>query len=115
MSTSQNTSPSIVATVASHEQELLAQLEASKAEASQILDDARAQARKHHQDAEAALNEDIARERREREEAREQSFQATVAEADARLVDVREKAAGQVDAMAQEVLSLFIPKSTGGN
>ena len=104
-----------MATVASHEHELLAQLEASKVEASEMLDTARVQARKHIQESEATLNEEVARERRERENVREQSFETTVAEAEARLVSVREEAAAQVDAVAQEVLSLFIPKSTSGN
>jgi len=115
VSTSQNTSPSIVATVASHELELLAQLDASKVEASESLDQARVKARKLLQESEATLTEEIAQVRRDREAAREQSFQSTVAEAEARLVSVRDDAAAQVDAMAQEVLSLFMPKSTSGN
>jgi hypothetical protein len=115
VSTSQNTFPSIVGTVASHEQELIAQLEASKVEAGELLEQSRVEARKVLQDSEAALTEEIAQVRREREASREQSFQSTVAEAEGRLVSVREEAAKQVDAMSQEVLSLFMPKSTGGN
>ena len=104
-----------MATVASHEQELLARLEASRVEANELLDEARVKARKYLQDSEATLNDEIARTRREREAVREQSFQETVSVAEARLVSVREGAATQVDAMAQEVLSLFMPKSTSGN
>ena len=115
MSTSKHTSQSIVATVASHEHELLAQIETSKVESGEIVEQARREARKHIQDSETAVNDTIAQERRDREAVREQAFEETVATVEARLVSVRESAAEKVDAMAQEVLSLFIPKSTGGN
>ncbi len=104
-----------MATVASHEQELIAQLEASRVEAGELLDEARVKARKHLQDSEATLSDEIASMRREREAVREQSFQETVTAAEACLVSVRENVATQVDAMAQEVLSLFMPNATSGN
>lgn len=110
-----NTSQSIVATVASHEQELLAQIEASKVESGEIVEHARSQARKYLQDSETALNEEIAQVRRDREAVRVQAFDESVASVEARLVSVRESAAEKVDAMTQKVLSLFMPKSTGGN
>ncbi|MFP6582597.1 MAG: V-type ATPase subunit subunit G family protein [Candidatus Hydrogenedentota bacterium] len=113
MSTTQNTSKSIVASVASHEQELLAKLEASTEEAREIVDQARANARTSQQNSESKLNDDMAEIRCEKDEVREAQLQATVSAAEERLADVRTNAASQVDAIAQEVLSLFIPK--GGN
>lgn len=110
-STNQNISKSIVASVASHESELLDQLEASKVEAREIVDQARADARTSQQQAEATLTDEIATQRRSKEDAREKEFNATVSAADERLASVRDAAATKVDAMAQEVLSLFLPKS----
>lgn len=113
MSRTQNTSKSIVSSVASHEQELLAKLETSTEEAREIVDQARANARTSQQDAESKLNDDMAAIRRQKDAAREAKLQATVSATEERLADVRTNAASQVDATAQEVLSLFLPK--GGN
>lgn len=106
-------SKSIVGSVASHEKELLAKLEASRVEAREIVDQARADARQFLADADAKLTEEMSALRRQREASRQAEFDKTVAEADARLAGVRDSANAQVDAMTQEVLALFLPK--GGN
>ncbi|MFP6582332.1 MAG: hypothetical protein VCD00_07220, partial [Candidatus Hydrogenedentota bacterium] len=82
----------------------------STEEAREIVDQARADARNFQQDAESKLNDDMAKIRRDKDAAREAQLQATVSAADERLAGVRTQAASQVDAMAQEVLSLFLPK-----
>jgi hypothetical protein len=92
---------------------LLDKIEASKVEAREIVDQARADARAAQQAAEAKLTEEIADLRRSKDAAREAEFNATVSAAEERLTSVRDGAAAKVDAMTQEVLSLFLPK--GGN
>ena len=112
--TNQNVSPSILASVASHEQELLAQLETSKTESREIIEQARANARIFVQESDSTLNDEMASIRRNKETARQAEFDVTVASADGRLESVRTDAAAKVDSVAKEVLALFLPK-TGGN
>ncbi len=106
---------SIVASVARHEQGLLDKLDASQQEARDIVDQARIDALTSLQNAEAELNSDVAATRREREAARQQKFDATVQAAQERLASVREEAASKVDALAKDVLTMLMPKTTGGN
>ena len=101
--------------VAERERELLAQIEASKSEARDIVDTAHSEARKHLQDEENRLLEDIAAIRREREQARETAFQETVGAAERELAGVREEAMGKVSGVAVDVLKLFIPSGSKGN
>ena len=115
VSSHQNTSESIIVSVASHEQALLEQLEQSKEDAQSTLEKARTAARTHLQEAEATLNDEMASLRRTKATAREAEFQGTVSAAEASLESVRSDAAAKVDAVAQDVLDLFLPKTKGGN
>ncbi len=115
MSTNQQTSKSILASVASHEGDLLSQIETSQNEGSETIEQARAAARSHAQEAESTLNDEMATIRRNKDTARQAEFQVTVAGAEAQLESVREAAAAKVDAVAQDVLGLFLPKTKGEN
>jgi vacuolar-type H+-ATPase subunit H len=112
--TNQNVSPSILASVASHEQELLAQLEASKAESREIVEQARTNARTFLQESESEINDNLASIRRKKDIARTTEFEETVSSAEGRLESVRTAAGAKIDDVASEVLALFLPK-TGGN
>jgi len=111
---SHQNSNSIVASVASHEQDLLSKIDASSQEARDMVDQARADAQKNLQDAEAKLNDDVTSTRREREAARQKDFDTTVNAAEARLAGVRDEAAAKVDGLAKDVLAMLIPKTSGG-
>lgn len=113
MSTNNSASKSIVGSVAAHEKELLETLEASRVEARDIIDQARADTRQYLHEADTKLTEEMAAIRRDREATREAEFNKTVSAAEERLASVRDGASAQVDSMAQEVLALFLPK--GGN
>ena len=115
MSTNQSASKSILGSVATHEKELLAKLEASQAEARNIVDHARADARQILSDADAKLTEEMSTVRREREAARQSEFDKVVNEAESRLAGVRDEAAAKVDSVADQVLSMFVPKTDGNN
>lgn len=112
--TNQNASPSILASVASHEQGLLTQLEASKSESREIIEQARANARTFLQENESLLNDEMATVRKNKDIARTTEFEVTVSGAEGRLESVRADAAAKADDVAKEVLALFLPK-TGGN
>ena len=114
MNTTSKSSGSVLPSVAKHEQELLARLGASKEEARNIVDQARADARKHLQSVEAALNEEVSRIRSEAEVARLKAFDATVQAADERLSDVRREAMSKVPEVAKSTLRLFMPSGNGG-
>lgn len=109
LATSEKTSNSILGQVAQHEQQLLAQIVASEAEAQRIIDEARAEARKHLQSSEVELNEEIAKLRREAEESRLQAFQATVDAAEKRLDSLRAETSRRVPELADKALGLFLP------
>jgi vacuolar-type H+-ATPase subunit H len=94
---------------------LLAQIEASEAEARDIVDNAHSDARKHLLDAENRLLEEVAAIRREREQERESAFHETVDAAESELAGVREEALGKVSGVAEQVLELFMPGDSRGN
>lgn len=104
----------MLASVAKHERELLEKIDASKEEARNIIERARSDARKHLQSEDAALNEEVARIRRESEEARLQAFAATVAEAEQRLVSVREGALKRAPEIAKSMVGLVVPSGSKG-
>ncbi len=89
MATAEKTSNSILGQVAQHEQHLLAQIETAEAESRHLIDEARSEARLHLQTSEAELIEEVGKLRREAEEVRLKSFQATVEAADKRLESLR--------------------------
>ena len=95
--------------LAEHEGRLLAKLESAKAEAREIVDRARAEARKVLQAEESRLIEDTGRIRRDAESKREAEFEATVSAAEARLAGVRSEAEGRVEEVARRVLKLIMP------
>lgn len=102
-------SGSILRKVADHEKKLLADIESSELEAREIVDEARAEARKHLQAEESKLTEEVATIRREAESARQDEFDATVQAAEQRLTSVREDAAARTSEIADKVLNLFVP------
>lgn len=114
MSHTSNATESILPAIAKQERELLARVRASEEEAQDIIEKARADAREYRQEREASLANEVARIRRESEEARLREFQGTVSAAEDKLVEVREAAVLRVPEMAKEVLALFLPKVSGG-
>ena len=114
LATAEKTSNSILGQVAQHEQQLLAQIEASEEESRRLIDEARTEARKHLQSAEAELIEEVGKLRRQAEEARLQSFQATVDAAEKRLASLRAETSQRVAEVADEAVGLFLPNSTKG-
>jgi F0F1-type ATP synthase membrane subunit b/b' len=111
----QNASKSIVGSLADHEKELLAKRDASIEEARELIEQAQAEARKHLQDEENRLNEDVAEKRKQAEAARQQKFQNTVDGALEKLSGVKSSAMSKVEPVSEEVLALFMPKPSGGN
>jgi vacuolar-type H+-ATPase subunit H len=114
LATAEKTSNSILGQVAQHEQQLLAQIEASEEESQRIIDEARAEARKHLQTSEAELIEEVAKLRRQAEDARLQAFQATVDAAEKRLESLRVETARRVPELADRALGLFLPGGAKG-
>ena len=114
MSHTNNVTESILPAIAKQEQELLARKRASEDEAQGIIEKARSDAREYHQEREAVSADEVARIRRESEEARLREFQAAVGAAEEKLVEVREAALQRVPETAKEVLALFLPKASGG-
>ena len=106
-------SPSLLGALAHHESQLQAKLQAAQQEARDILDRARAEARKLLADAEARTIDDTGRIRRDAEMKRDSEFGNTVRAAEDRLVSVREEAARRVPKVAEEVLELFVPRGSG--
>ncbi len=115
MSHTSNATESILPAIAKQERELLARVRASEKEAQDIIEKARADAREYRQERESSLAEEVARIRREAEEARLQEFQETVDVAEQALVDVRIEAGRRVPETAKKVLSLFLPSTRGEN
>ncbi len=109
MTTSENSNGSILASVAKHEAELLAQSEASVTQARDIVEQAHGDARKHVQAEESRLADEVAVLRRDAEAARQKAFDDTVAAAEKRLEGVRSTAAARVSEMAKDTLGLFLP------
>ena len=115
VSTNQSASKSILGSVATHEKELLAKLESSRTEARNIVDQARTDARQILADADATLTEEMSAIRRQREASRQAAFDAVVREAESRLAGVRAEAASKVESVADQILSMFVPKTDGNN
>ena len=113
MAATQETSQSILASLAVHEKKLLAQVEDAGAQARDIVDRARSDARKHVQTEEEKLAAEVARLRAKAQTAREKAFHQTIDAAEAQLVGVREEARRRVDDTAQSVIELFLPKMDG--
>lgn len=113
MTSDGKTSSSVLASVAKHEQELLAQVEASHEEAKRIVEQARADARRDTQTDETALTAEVSKIRRKAESERLATFDATVQAASERLVGVRESAEKRVPDVAKSVLALFLPAAEG--
>lgn len=114
MAATQEASQSILASLAAHEKKLLAQVEDAGAQARDIVDRARSDARKHAQTEEEKLNAEVAGLRAEAQAVREKTFRQTVEAAEAQLVGVREEARRRVNDTAKSVLELFLPKMDGG-
>lgn len=115
MSHTSNVSESILPVIAKQERELLARIRSSEEEAQAAIEKARAAARSYRQGRESSLAEEVAKIRREAEEARLQEFQETVDVAERALVDVRIEAGRRVPETAKKVLSLFLPLTSGEN
>lgn len=113
MATAEKPTASIVPQLARHEAALQERLEAAAREAREIIERARVEARQHEQQQENALTDDVARIRQDRQAARYQHFQQTVAGAEARLEGVRDEANRRIDVVANEVLTLFMPRAGG--
>ena len=113
MATAKQPSTSIVPQLARHEAELQDRLEKAAREAREIVERARAEARQQEQQQENALAEEVGRIRHDRQAARYGRFQQTVADAEARLESVRDEANRRVDAVAREVMALFMPGAGG--
>lgn len=111
----QNGSKSVVGSLADHEKDLLAKRDASVEEARNVVETAQADARKHLQDEENRLNEDVTDTRKKSEAARQQKFQNTVDDAQEKLSGVKTSAMANVPAVSKAVLALFMPKPSGGN
>ncbi len=114
MSHTSNVTESILPAIAKQERELLARIRSSEEEAQNIIEKARADAREYRQEREAGLAEEVARIRHASEEIRLRDFQATVSAAEEKLVDVREASLMRVPETAEKVLTLFLPKASGG-
>jgi vacuolar-type H+-ATPase subunit H len=106
---------SILSTVARHEAELIAQLDAARQDAKGIVESARAEARRLIQDADAKLAEEAAAIRLQRQEARQRTFDETVRAAEERLAGVREEARRRAPAVTERVLELFMPRGAMGD
>jgi vacuolar-type H+-ATPase subunit H len=115
VATTEQSNGSILPSVAERERELLAQIETSKTEARDIVDTAHAEARKHHQDEESRVLEEIATIRRDRGQNRDTDFRETVNAAERELAGVAEEAMGKVSGVARDVMELFIPNDSKGN
>ena len=114
MSNTSNVSESILPAIAKQERELLARIRSSEEEAQSIIEKTRADARQYRQEREAGLADEVSRIRRESEEVRLRQFPATVSAAEEKIVEVREAALLRVPETAKEVLTLFLPKASGG-
>lgn len=114
MSDTNNVTKSILPAVAKREGELLEGIRASEEEAQGIVEKARVDARSYRQEREESLASEVARIRSESEEKRLGRFQSTVGAAEEKLVAVRESSLTKVPEMAEKVLALFLPNSTGG-
>lgn len=114
MSNTSNVIESILPAIAKQERELLARVRASEEEAQRIVEKARVDARAYRQEREESLASEVARIRRESEEKRLGQFQGTVSAAEDKLVAVRESSLIRVPEMAEKVLALFVPTSSGG-
>jgi vacuolar-type H+-ATPase subunit H len=115
VATTEQSNGSILPSVAERERELLAQIEASKTEARDIVDTAHAEARKHHQDEENRILEEVATIRRDRGQNRDTDFRETVNAAERELAGVAEEAMGKVSGVARDVMKLFVPNDSKGN
>jgi len=109
-----NVTESILPAVAKQEGELLERIRASEEEAQGIVEKARTDARSYRQEREESLASEVARIRGESEEKRLSQFQSTVGAAEEKLVAVRESSLTKVPEMADKVLALFLPNSSGG-
>lgn len=114
MATADKPTASIVPQLARHEAALQEKLENAAREAREIVERARVEARQFEQQQENALADDVARIRHDRQAARHERFQQTVSDAEARLAGVREEANRRIDVVANEVMTLFMPR-TGGD
>ena len=114
MSNTNNVTESILPAVAKQERELLERIRASEEEAQDIVEKARTDARSYRQEREESLSSEVARIRSESEEKRLNQFQSTVSAAEEKLVAVRESSMTRVPEMADKVLALFLPNSSGG-
>lgn len=110
MATGSQNGSSILTSVARHEKELLAKLEATDEECQKIIDDARAEARQFRENDTAVLNTQIAQKRREAEAERNAAYQAVVEASEAKLAALREEARSKQKEVAREVMQLILPK-----
>lgn len=115
MAAVEQTHESILPSIARHEAELIAQLDAARQDAKGIVESARAEARRLLQEAETSLAEEVAAIRFERQEARQRAFDKTVRDAEERLAGVREEARRRAPAVAERVLELFMPCGAMGD
>ena len=109
-----HTSESLLVSIAQHERDLLAKLEASRDAAKTAVEQARTEARAHLHQEETRLNADVSQIRRDREQKRQDGFNQTVGAAEQRLSGVRDEARRKVDGVVAEVTALFMPVSSGG-
>ncbi len=90
-------------------------MEAAQSEARDIVEQSRAEARRHLQQKESELADETATLRREAEAVRLREFEETVNSASARLDGVRDEASRRVPGLAKQVLSFFVPAVTEKN
>lgn len=87
-------------------------MEVARSEARDIVEQSRAEARRHLEEKESELADETAALRREAETVRLREFEETVNSAVARLDGAREDASNRVPELAKKVLSLFVPAIT---
>jgi vacuolar-type H+-ATPase subunit H len=114
VATVKNTSKSLVSTIAQHESELLAKVEASNQEALGAIESARADAQKHLRAEEASLASEVAEMLRKAEEARTAAFETTLNAAREQMEDTRRAALVNMSSITEQVIALFSPQDSEG-
>lgn len=103
--------PSLLETVAQHEQGLMRELSSAEEEARRVIEAAQAAATATTQEALARLDAEIMELRRQAAAERDAACRAVEDGAAARVAAIRAESEGRVEAVAEEILQMVLPRT----
>lgn len=103
-------SGSLLDKVAKHETALLAELATAEAEAQRIIDEAHTKASAHLQEIQNQVDKEIIEMRRKAAADRQATLEQIAADTERQVREIRDRSAGHLDSVKNELLEMVLPK-----